>query len=221
MTEFNVNKYQDLQLNDKALYEQFLSYWKNGDYQNALFLVDNNAQLSTKSFVAGALNTIGAALTYLQNNYFENVEAVLANKLNEFNLEVVNFQNQHAYSLAKQYYVNNFVLYNGLYYMCIKNAYNVLPTNTVYWALIGLVGEQGAAGTGLNLRYSWNDLAQYNQYDVVYYQSILYVAKQANTNQDPTTATTYWELLMKVPTTSITYGVPTDPYEGQVWAKVL
>ena len=56
---------------------------------------------------------------------------------------------------------------------------------------------------------------------MVYLSGVLYVALQSNLNQNPTTATTYWQILMAVPVTSITWGEPLDPYEGQVWIETL
>lgn len=223
MAEFTINTWQDRQLDDNELFNQFTAYWESGEYQLALDILSNNAQLSSKSFVAGSLNIIGAALTYLQNNYFDNVEDVLAQDLDKFNLALTNFVNQHAYGPSQQYYVNNFVLYNNLYYMCIQDSLGNLPTDTNYWVLIGLKGEQGASGTGLNLKYTWSSETPYVQYDVVYLSGKLYVALQSNTNQNPTTATTYWEFFMEVPITSITISesAPVDPYEGQIWAKIL
>lgn len=221
MTEFVINTWQDRQLDDNELFEQFLNYWRNNEYQNALNILSNNAQLSTKAFTAGVLNTISAALTYLQDNYFENVEDILAQNLVEFNLAISHFVNEHNYNPIKQYYVNNFVLYNDQYYMCIQDSLGNLPTNTIYWVLIGLKGEQGNEGTGLNLRYSWSPSISYSQYDVVYLSGVLYVALQSSLNQNPISATSYWQVLMTVPVTSITWGEPTDPYEGQVWIEVL
>lgn len=223
MAEFGQYKYQDRQISDTTLYNQFIAYWKAGSYQSALDIITNNASLSTKAFTAGAINTIGAALTYLQDNYFNNVESPLAEDLDALNLAIYHFTNQHAYSATTQYYVNQFVLYNNLYYMCIVDAYNNLPTDTTHWVLIGLQGEQGAAGTGLNLRYTWSAVTSYAQYDVVYLSGILYVAKQANVNQNPITATDYWEVLMTVPVAVMTVSAaaPTDPYNGQIWLSIL
>ena len=221
MAEFTINTWQDRQLDDNELFNQFTAYWESGEYQLALDILNNNAQLSSKSFVAGSLNIIGAALTYLQDNYFDNVEDVLAQDLDKFNLALTNFVNQHAYGPSQQYYVNNFVLYNNLYYMCIQDSLGNLPTDTNYWVLIGLKGEQGASGTGLNLRYTWNPMTSYAKYDVIYLSGVLYVALQANAGQNPTTATTYWQVFMTVPKTSITWGKPLAPYEGQVWIETL
>ena len=223
MAEFTINTWQDRQLDDNELFNQFTAYWQSGEYQLALDILNNNAQLSTKAFTAGSLNIIGAALTYLQDNYFDNVEDVLAQDLANFNLALGKFINQHTYVPAQQYYVNNFVLYNNLYYMCIQDSLGNLPTDTNYWVLIGLKGEQGASGTGLNLRYTWSATVTYAQYDVVYLSGKLYVALQAGINQNPVTATTYWQLFMEVPVTSITISesAPVDPYGGQIWAKIL
>jgi hypothetical protein len=223
MADFSQYKYQDYQLSDATLYSEFVSYWKNGNYQLALDILTNNSSLATKSFTANALNVISAALTYLQNNYYNNVENVLAADLAAFNLAINNFISKATYISTTQYYVNNFVLYNNLWYMCMADSLGNLPTNTTYWVLIGLQGEQGAAGTGLNLRYTWQSTLQYNQYDVVYYQSVLYVALQANSNQNPSTATTYWQILLSVPTTNITVTstAPTSPYTGQIWGQII
>ncbi len=221
MAEFTINTWQDRQLDDSELFAQFVSNWRNGEYQDALNILNNNAQLSTKAMTAGVLNTINAALTYLQDNYFENVEDVLAQNLEELNLAISNFMDEHTYSPAKQYYVNNFVWYNDQYYMCIQDSLGNLPTNTTYWVFLGLRGEQGNPGTGLNLRYTWGASTSYSQYDVVYLSGVLYVALQSNLNQNPTAATTYWQVFMTVPKTSITWGKPLAPYEGQVWIETL
>lgn len=223
MAEFEQYKYQDRQINDTTLYNQFLTYWQQGNYTAALNVIVNNASLSTKAFTAGAINTIGAALTYLQDNYFNDVEKPLAENLDAFNLAISHFVTQLNYNETKQYYINNFVLYNNQYYMCIKNSQGNLPTDTNYWVLLGLQGIQGAAGTGLNLKYSWSVSETYAQYDVVYLGNVLYVALQSNTNKNPTITTGYWQILMRVPATTITVSKmpPNYPYNGQIWMKIL
>ena len=223
MAEFAINTWQDRQLEDGELFNQFLNFWRNNEYQKALNILSDNAQLSTKSLTAGVLNTISAALVYLQDNYFENVEDVLAQELDRFNIAISHFINQHLYIPTKQYYPNNFVLYNDFYYLCIKDSLGNSPTDVNYWVEIGLKGEKGSSGTGLNLKYSWNSSTQYNQYDVVYLSGVLYVALQPNSNQNPRTAIAYWQVFMVVPKTSITISrmKPVDSYEGQIWFRLM
>lgn len=45
------------------------------------------------------------------------------------------------YNSSKSYVVGNKVSYNGSSYVCIKNATNKLPTDTVYWLLMSKAGE--------------------------------------------------------------------------------
>ena len=223
MNEFTIKKFQDYQLNDEALYKQFLFHWEYSQYQEALDLLKNNASLDTKQFSASAFNIIGTALTYLQTNYFYNVESMLAENLDAFNLAIYRFANENMYDSFKQYYINNFVLYNDNYYMCIQDSYGNLPIDTNYWVLIGLKGQKGAAGTGLNLKYSWSSTVQYVQYDVVYLEGKLYVALRDNINKNPVSTPEDWELFMTVPRTGMTISEtpPTDPYIGQIWCEFI
>ena len=43
------------------------------------------------------------------------------------------FTNISAYSSSTSYNITNIVSYNGYAYRCIKDAYNIVPTNTSYW----------------------------------------------------------------------------------------
>lgn len=222
MADFTIKLWQERQIEDTDLFNQFLLYWSSGDYQTALNIL-NNPQLSSKTVMASVFNVLGSALTYLQDNYFENVEDNMEHKLEEMNLAISRFEDEHIYNPSEQYYINNFVLYNEQYYMCIQDSLGNLPSDTNYWVLVGLKGEQGGFGTGLNLKYSWSPSLNYVQYDVVYLDSVLYVALQNNTNQNPTTSSNSWSVLMTVPRTSMTVSniQPDDAYEGQIWIKML
>lgn len=219
--EFEIKKWQDRQLDDTELFNQFITYWRTSQYTQTINLINNNSQLNSKSFVAGVLNILSNALEYLQNNYFINVEDKLAEDLDLLDMAINRFRNESTYIPSKQYYVNNFVIYNDLIYMCIEDTLGNLPIDVNYWVDIGLRGEQGAFGTGLNLRYSWNDATNYSKYDVIYLDAVLYVAKENNVNQIPPTSPVYWEKLMNVPRFAITLGMPLEPYEGQIWLEQI
>ena len=59
-------KYQDIHLEDKALWNQLQTAWEQGDYTAALNVL-KNASLSDKQLNAAAINAITAELTRLQN----------------------------------------------------------------------------------------------------------------------------------------------------------
>ena len=58
--------YQDIHLEDKALWNQLQTAWEQGDYTAALNVM-KNASLSDKQLNAEAINSITAELTRLQN----------------------------------------------------------------------------------------------------------------------------------------------------------
>lgn len=62
-------KVQDIHISDKSLYNQFVNYWNNGNYANAISLFNTNlSQLGSKGFTAQNINDIIDLLIDLQNN---------------------------------------------------------------------------------------------------------------------------------------------------------
>ena len=64
----NAYKYQDLQLSDLTIYNQFKQYWNDADYVAALNLLSSSANLDYKKFDANLFNSLFSNLTTLQNN---------------------------------------------------------------------------------------------------------------------------------------------------------
>lgn len=70
------------------------------------------------------------------------------------------------------------------WYRCIlahTSSGSITPTNTTYWT------------NAPRLPTAWSSTKQYSQNDTVHYNGVWYLSLQnANTNQNPATATTYW-----------------------------
>lgn len=113
------------------------------------------------------------------------------------------------YNGSTQYYVGDFVSYQGSTYTCIQNSLGNDPTNTSYWKLVaqkgdkgdtgpqGPQGPQGPAGAdGLDItwRGEYNNSTSYNVNDAVSYNGSSYICKLASTGNLPTD-TTYWDLM--------------------------
>ena len=64
---------QDIHLSDRDLWEQFYRYWINGQYQDALNVLQNS-QLSEKYFNATMINNIQSILVELQETGLENID---------------------------------------------------------------------------------------------------------------------------------------------------
>lgn len=220
----NIARVQDIHYQDATLRHQYVEYCKAGNYTSAGNLLLGNPQLDTKALMANLFNAIADELTTLQGYYTDNVTTPMENLLMAFNLLVANFKDLQDWEAATTYERYMFVHYQGDVYMYINETAGVahLPTDTTYWALIGLRGEQGAGDTGLNLRYNWSSDLVYNPLDVVYYNNVLWVAKLTSTGQTPQVGSQYWLSMIENTPAKIYSSVeePTDKFIGQIWIKM-
>ena len=215
---------QDIQISDASLKAQYISYFLEGNYSAMFNLIANNPQLDYKAFVANIMNDVAAILSTLQNNYQTNVPDYLAVLTTEFDTRVGQFKDFDEWDSSVEYSLYNFVDYNGDIYMYINDTASVgnAPGNTTYWLLIGLRGAQGAPGVGLNLRYDWSSVVNYNPLDLVFYNNASWVAKATNVNQSPSTTSQYWEIFVNHEPVGIESSTtqPTKRYLGQIWLKM-
>ena len=215
---------QDIQIDDLALKNQYTQDMANGDYAGMSNIISANPQLDTKIFDADKINDIADSLTAQQNHYFTNVPDYMAALEAQYNALINEFKNAHDWDVEEEYTRYNFVIYNNLYYMYINETSSTgnLPTNTTYWKEIGLRGEQGAPGVGLNLRYAWSSVVNYNPLDLVFYNNASWVAKATNVNQAPSTTSQYWEIFVNHEPAGIESSTtqPTKRYLGQIWLKM-
>lgn len=203
-TSFDIIKWQDLALKNESLRQQFMQYFREGYYSQALALITDNADIDSETVRPEVFNMINTSLTYLQNLYYNSVEVVLSEDEQQFQLMINNFINKKEFSATATYVPYNFVVYNQEIYMCLKaTTAGILPTNTDYWLLIGLKGEIGATAIDTTLRYKWDYKITYSVKDVVIYDNILYVAKTRNNNSQPDTNPEDWEIFMKIPRAKI------------------
>lgn len=224
-TGFDIIKWQDLALKNENLRQQFMQYFKEGYYSQALALITNNADIDSETVRPEVFNMINTSLTYLQNLYYNSVEVVLPEDEQQFQYMINNFINKKEFSATEIYIPYNFVVYNEQIYMCIKaTTAGILPTNTDCWLLIGLKGETGATAIDTTLKYKWDYKITYSVKDVVTYDNILYVAKTRNNNSQPDTNPEDWEIFMKIPRAKIIVSA-TEPnpdalVEGGQWWKI-
>lgn len=215
---------QDIQISDANLKAQYIANFINGNYQAMADIISNNPQLDTKAFVADVINIISGQLTDLQEKYSTNVPDYLAALATELNTRIGQFKDFDAWSSSKQYFLYNFVDYNSNIYMYINQTPSAgnAPSNENYWKLIGLRGEKGAPGVGLNLRYAWNSVVEYNPLDLVFFGDSSWVALYTNKNQQPSETSTYWLRFVQHKPVEITVSTtqPKDRYLGQIWIKI-
>lgn len=212
--------YQDIQIPDVTLRQQFRQYMQTGQYAQALAILTNNAaQLKGKAYIADTINTIINGVVNLQERYNTGVTVYLADLLTQFNTLVDNLRRKGTWQSTVQYTPYNFVVYNNEVYMCIaKPSIGTLPTDTTYWLYLGLRGQQGDPGIDVNMTFDWNSGTPYQPNDLVVYQGNIYCAKNANTGIVPTDEGT-WGLFLLLGEGKINVSVnpPANPTRDMIW----
>lgn len=212
---------QDIQISDTSLKAQYISYFLEGNYSAMINLIANNPQLDYKAFVASIINDIATILLTLQNNYQTNVPDYLAVLTTEFDTRVGQFKSLDEWDSSIEYSLYNFVVYDKDVYMYINDTPSIgnTPGDTDYWLLVGLRGAQGAPSVGLNLRYGWNSVVEYNPLDLVFYGDSSWAAVYTNTNQPPSIDSQYWIRFAEHKPVKIESSIPqpTQTYIGQIW----
>ena len=217
-------KYQDIQVNDIALQSQFAAYWMQGNYTEALNLLENNGQLDSKAFVAEVMLKIGQSLAIIESYYARDFENALNLDLTLFNASINEFRNRKQWDSAIAYKIGNAVEYNNNAYVCIQDNTNQLPTNVNYWVkLIGLQGDRGIPGIDVNYRGQWLSSQTYNKNDVVVYGDYLWVSLQDNVTNMPSVTSDKWSIFLPFPTVKIfvSQEQPINAYSGMIWMKIL
>lgn len=215
-------RYQDIQIPDVALQQQFENNVSQGQYSQALALLTSNAeQLSGKAFIADLVNALTNGILTLEQLFETNVIEYLDNLEADYQTLIDNFKKIGIWNINLPYNQGNFVVYNNLIYLCIKNApINTQITNTTYWLEVGLRGATGAPGLDVIMRYNWSSSAYYQVNDVVIYDNNFYVCITPNSNIFPTLSY-YWQPFLDLGKAEI-YVWPNPPAkfsDNTVWIQ--
>ena len=111
--------YQDIQISDVSLQQQFQQYWSISQYENALSVLSSNAtQLQGKAFIADLINILSSGILELETNYNNAVPIFLSSLASQYSTLINNFISKGTWSNNTQYIPFNFVTYNNQTYMC-------------------------------------------------------------------------------------------------------
>ena len=119
--------------------------------------------------------------------------------------------------------VNKYSMTTNSYLTLQDTTAGTLPTNTTYFKNIGLTGDIGDSSMGTVTCGVWDSTSTYNEKDLVAYGTDLYVAKQANTNQTPSSASQYWELIIQYdkPLVALSNYAPDNIIKGSLWFDII
>lgn len=191
-----IERFQDIQIPDQQLRTQYIDLYQRGAVGAAHNLLSQE-QLRGKALTANNVNAISSAILYLENLYFQYGPDTLTELLDGLNKSLDGIAQQGDYAEGQEYQMGNFVSKDGEVYMAAKDGIYPL-SDTSAWIYLGLRGEQGALGFGLNLRGAWRQDLDYAPLDIVNYQNALYVARVSNTDTIPPSSPATWCLALQI-----------------------
>lgn len=217
-------QYQDIQISDKLLKENFDNFMKNGQYVEAIQLLSTNEEkLKGKAYISNTIQKIIEGIIDIQTVFDDGVNVFLSDLALQYDNMIESLTNTGDWNKLKWYRPYNFVIYQQNIYMAIDEPpIGTLPTNTQYWLKLGLQGIKGAAGTNVVMRYDWQSIRDYKPYDIVVYKNNLYVAIQNNINILPDSDESIWLPFLIVSKGGIVVSniSPTEKVQNTVWFKV-
>lgn len=217
--------YQDINLVDKPIRDQFYNLFEQGRYAEALVYLQNNAkQIDGKAFMADTMNVLLSGVTWLEDEYKTNVTDYLIMLTNQYNTLINNFRSRSDWIPTLTYSQYNFAIYQGDLYMAMSNVpTGTLPTDSTYWLLLGLKGFPGQTSvSNVQVKYAWNDTTEYLINDVVSHKNELFYAVTPNTNMEPGLNPDIWKTFIAMVPGQIFIGpedVNIPHFNNTVWIQ--
>lgn len=221
---FQIQRFQDVHLEDVNLMEQYYKYFFEENIEKAEELINNNEQLKSKVLNKNSLNEIVTSINKIEDWYDDDVNKDLSNKMNNLQLSIDELIYLTDYNEEVQYNKFNFVYYDDEMYFCFNNPpIGTLPTDKSYWVYLGLKGDNGSYGMGLNYKGNWSSNTSYNKNDMIVYQKTIYVARKNSNNQVPVTVSDYWMPLINISEKGIYVSFSGSQYAtlGDLWVEIL
>ena len=209
---------------DGPLIAQYQAALQAGNTVQANQILAQIPQGTQKIITATDLNKLTQAMLAVERFYKTDIEPYVTQKQAEW-LSVINqFSYKGVWSAGTTYQVNNLVTYttSGLTLVYLATStppVGTVPTNTQYWRLLTIQGQQGTSGAGLSYRQEWNVSTQYQANNAVTYDSALWMALRESRNIQPGTDSSYWQNVVSLETT--TYPIqdtePINQSAGSLW----
>ena len=209
---------------DGPLIAQYQAAMEAGNQTQANQILAQIPQGTQKIITAVTLNQLSQAMLAIERFYLTDIEPYITQQQQNWLTIINQFSYQGVWESGTSYVVNNLVSYtvsglNLVYIATSTPPVGTAPTNTQYWRLLTIQGQQGASGEGLSYRQEWNSSTQYATNDAVTYDGALWMALQASQNRLPDANPQYWQLVMNLET--VTYPiqdtVPTNLQVDGLW----
>ena len=217
--------YLNITASDGRLVQQYMDAMNQGNQSLAEQVLAQIPAASQKIIKATDLNKMTQAIQAVERFYKTDIEPFVENKQTEW-LDVINrFYYVGKWLSGTSYQKNNMVTYTvnnvELLFLAISDNIPVgtAPTNTTYWRVLTIQGQQGVSGKGLSYRQEWEQGETYTSEDAVTHSGAIWMALKTVTAIEPGADSSAWKMIVRLEAT--TYPIqdeqPTNQTEGGLW----
>ncbi|CAB1252368.1 protein of unknown function [Ruminococcaceae bacterium BL-6] len=202
--------FQDVNISNKPLVDQYYSYINENDFASATQLIEDNPSLKYVIVTANTMQSIYDALMAIETTYSTDVIKTIATCVTS----------QGEWSSTGSYPIFSIVTSRGKAFMCIKpNCPVGTPVTDVnYWITMTMRGESGSS---MSFHESYDSTFPYGIQDCVPFANRLYVSiTNDNLGNQPDISPDFWSAVISVPTqTIISKNQPTGQDSNGLWYK--
>ena len=202
--------FQDVNISNKPLVDQYYSYINENDFASATQLIEDNPSLKYVIVTANTMQSIYDALMAIETTYSTDVIKTIATCVTS----------QGEWSSTGSYPIFSIVTSRGTAFMCIKPdcPIGTPVTDTNYWITMTMRGE---SGTSMSFHESYDSTFPYGIQDCVPFANRLYVSiTNDNLGNQPDISPDFWSAVISVPTqTIISKNQPTGQDSNGLWYK--
>lgn len=170
--------------------KQYQVYYQNGNITQAAQVLIEHPEINKCLLNAEKINRLIDSIKSIQRLYGTDIQSYIMN--------LVSYQGD--YSASRKYTKYNVVTYminsNKQFFMCtsLDCPLGTIPTDTDYWCMLTLQGEQGIAGLGLSFDGVWDSNTTYSLDSAVTYNNVLYASSVGeNKGKTPSKTSSYWK----------------------------
>lgn len=216
---YDLQRFQDIHLSDDEFRKEYISEYQSGSINAAHSIINNDPQAQSKALTASRIKAYTDAIIDLESKTIQEGTNTLDEMLEIFQANIDNFEFYDSWVLGQEYKQGNFVFDQfGNLYMALKDGVYELSDSTA-WLYLGLRGDPGNLGFGLNYNGQWDSETTYQPKDMVVYQNGLYVSKTQNKDITPGSSPTDWCVALTIEERGIFVSdtEPEDIRTGDYW----
>lgn len=226
-----IAQFVDITASDAPNLKLFQEAMEEGNITQAQTYLQQIPNYQNKTLTAAKLNQISDTVQALEQFYGSDITNIITQKQAEWQAIIDQLTYRGNWSSSTAYKKNNIVSYYNTnrgrtyLYIATRDHTNVAPVGAVTpaWQQLTIEGIRGSASPTGTFQFNWENDMAYVANDVVSHNNSWWVALSGNTNQEPSSTSSYWSLILSLEPKQyqISATTPDGIADGEWYGKIV